>query len=124
MEKTDVGWRFQPSEPLDKSHFKKFEKQYPREWCSMFANLSKLLTYIKAGLSVNQLASQISFFRSEGKGLYRVGQSGGIESAKESRLYVAFDESRHVVHVLRVGTKETQTRDINEAKKMMKKLIQ
>jgi len=40
-----------------------------------------------------------------------------LRGAKESRLYVYADESSEVLHILGVGTKETQKRDVNEAVK-------
>jgi hypothetical protein len=93
--------------------FKKFASQYPREYASLFANLDKVLGILREGGKMGSF--QIRFFRSEGTGVFRIGQSG-VPSAKESRLYVYPDEQNHIMYVLTIGTKERQSEDIAEAK--------
>jgi hypothetical protein len=62
---------------------------------------------------------QIGFFRSEGEGVFRVGQTG-VGSAKESRLYVVLEQKEKKVFIVGIGTKETQPADINAAREMAK----
>jgi putative component of toxin-antitoxin plasmid stabilization module len=95
--------------------FKKFDVKYPREYASLFRNLEKVKRILQQG---NKLGSfQIGFFRSEGEGVFRIGQTG-VPSAKESRLYVYPDEQNQTMYVLTIGTKDEQPEDINEAKKL------
>ena len=93
--------------------FAKFAKKHAREYDSLFANLEKILCILRSGSKIGGF--QVGFFRSEGGGVYRIGQTS-VRSAKESRLYVYFDEQKHVVYTLNVGTKDGQTEDINDAK--------
>jgi putative component of toxin-antitoxin plasmid stabilization module len=58
---------------------------------------------------------QIGFFRSEGEGVFRIGQTG-VESAKESRLYIYPDQKNQIMYILGIGTKDHQSEDINGAK--------
>ena len=65
---------------------------------------------------------QVAFFRSEGEGVFRIGQTG-VRSAKESRLYVYPDEQSQTMYVLTIGIKEQQAKDIAEAKAIKNKII-
>ena len=109
---------------LDLTHaspgkFKKFAGKYRREYVSLFANLEKIMGLLRAGQKLGSF--QVGFFRSEGQGAYRIGQTG-VPSAKESRLYVFPEEQGHVMYVLTIGTKEGQADDINEAHRIAKGL--
>lgn len=56
-------------------------------------------------------AFQVGFLRSEGQGVYRIGQTG-VKHARETRLYVHIDEAARVVRVLTMGGKDSQSDDI------------
>lgn len=99
--------------------FKKFSGKYRREYVSLFANLDKIMGLLRAGQKLGSF--QVGFFRPEGQGVYRIGQTG-VPSAKESRLYVFPEEHGHVMYVLNIGTKEGQSDDINEAHRIAKGL--
>lgn len=99
--------------------FKKFAGKYRREYTSMFANLDKILSLLKEGRKLGSF--QVGFFRPEGEGVYRIGQTG-VASAKESRLYVFPDEVKRIMYVLGIGTKERQSEDINEAHQTVRSL--
>lgn len=95
--------------------FKKFAGKHPREFGSVFTNLEKVMRLLRSG---NKLGSfQIGFFRPEGEGVYRIGQTG-VQGAKETRLYIFPDEQRRVLYVLNIGDKDSQDTDINEAKRI------
>jgi hypothetical protein len=97
--------------------FKRFAKRHERENESLFANLEKIMVLLR---SDNKIGSfQVGFFRSEGDGLYRIGQTG-VPGAKESRLYVWPDQGRRIVYVLGIGIKETQQEDLSECKSALK----
>ncbi len=99
--------------------FKKFAGKYHREYVSLFANLEKIMGLLRAGQKLGSF--QVGFFRSEGQGVYRIGQTG-VPGAKESRLYVFPEEHGHVMYVLNIGTKEGQAEDINEAHRIARSL--
>jgi hypothetical protein len=99
--------------------FAKFAKKHPREYESLFANLDRVLLYLRQG---NKMGSfQIAFFRSEGGGVYRIGQTR-VASAQESRLYVFPNQDNQTMYSLTIGTKDGQTEDINEAKVMVERI--
>jgi len=100
--------------------YKKFASKYPREYASLFANLDKILGLLREGHKMGGF--QVAFFRSEGEGVFRIGQTG-VRSAKESRLYVYPDEQSQTMYVLTIGIKEQQAKDIAEAKAIKNKII-
>ena len=100
------------------NQFKHFRKKHPREYVSCFANLEKVRLLLSEGHTMGQLS--LGFLGSEGEGLWRVGQSK-VPHAKETRLYVFAEEETKTLHILGIGTKETQARDIKEAKETIRK---
>jgi len=99
--------------------FKKYAGNHQREHDSVFANLDKVIELLKAGKKIGSF--QIGFFRSEGDGVYRIGQTG-VPGAKETRLYIYFDEQNRTCFILGIGDKDSQQDDINEAKQAVKQI--
>lgn len=103
------------------TRFKRFRKNHEKEYVSCFSNLEKIIGLLNSGKSVALLANNPSFFRSEGGGLFRIGQTCVI-GAKESRLYVYPDETTKAMFILDIGTKENQQQDIITAKTTIRQL--
>jgi len=103
------------------SRFKKFASNHPREFASCGANLERLLADLQSGIPLSVLAQNLSFFRSEREGLYRIGQTK-VPGAKESRLYLYPDEAGMMIYLLDIGTKESQRDDIASARKAIREI--
>lgn len=103
-----------------RSGFKKVSKNHPEEYAACFANLNKILAILRSGNKIGG-GLKVGFFRSEGDGLFRIGQSG-VKDSKEVRLYVYPNQESEIIYILAMGTKETQHTDIKESKKKIKKL--
>lgn len=103
------------------NRFRKFAENYPRESESCAANLQRLVDHLNSGIQLTVLAQNLSFFRSEREGLFRIGQSG-VKSAKESRLYIYPCEESWMIFILDFGTKETQRADIALARKAIRQI--
>ena len=116
METTE--WQIENSHAVG-SKFKKFAAKHPAEFDSLFANLEKIMRLLRTGNKIGGF--RVNFFRSEGEGVYRIGQSG-VSHAKESRLYVYPDEQARLVYFLTVGDKDSQGTDINEAKEIARSI--
>lgn len=89
----------------------KYHKQHPRETESVLNNLKRLIARLNTGATPETV--KFGFLRSEGGGLIRIGQTG-IKNPCETRLYIV-TRSR-IVHVLGIGDKKSQQRDIRAAK--------
>lgn len=103
------------------SSLRRFQKNHAHEYASCLRNLDRVIMLLDDGNSLRSLNRNPSFFRSEKRGVYRIGQTG-LVGAKETRLYVYAAEREKVVYVLGMGTKESQTTDINDAHKAVKNL--
>lgn len=95
---------------LNKSQFKHMAKCHPKEMASCLENLDQVCTELNGGKKIGDIA--FGFFRSEKKGLYRIGQTK-VKSAHELRLYVFPDERTRTLRILCLGDKNTQQDDIN-----------
>jgi hypothetical protein len=120
MEQESKEWELN-ADNASKAQFSSFSKNHPREYASLFANLDKINGLLESGNKIGGF--NVGFFRSEGGDVYRIGQTG-VPSAKESRLYVFPDQLNRIMYVLGIGTKDTQDRDINDAKAAVTKIRQ
>ena len=107
---------------ISPSKAKKFENRHIREFRSLLVNLRIVNGMLDTRKSLNEILATLPFLRSEGGGIYRIGQTFVI-SAKESRLYVSFDFNRKKILLLNIGIKETQSRDLTESRKRLKTYI-
>ncbi len=99
--------------------FARYAKNHEREYESCFTNLDKIMVLLNSG---NKLGGfQIGFFRSEGEGVWRIGQTG-IGGSKETRLYVYPDAVSEIMYILEIGSKDSQQRDIGSAKESVRKI--
>lgn len=94
--------------------FKTISKNHRKEAASCFANFKKILSILKDGNKLTEF--KVGFFRPEGNGLYRIGQTK-VKDSKEVRIYVYPDTENEIIYILSMGTKESQQKDIREAKK-------
>jgi hypothetical protein len=115
---TDTEWQIDNAR-ANRKRFEKYSKNHPREYDSLFANLEKVMRLLRTGHKIGSF--QIGFFRSESDGLFRIGQTG-VPGAKESRLYVYPEQEKHLMHVLNIGDKDSQSADINAAKDLIRQI--
>ena len=105
---------------ITKTQAKKVRKNHQAEFESCTANIGTIQKYLNMGLKLGSNL-KFGFFRSEGGGVYRIGQSN-VPSPKETRIYLYFDEDSKIIYVVGMGFKDGQSKDINEAKKLLKKI--
>lgn len=103
----------------ERSRFKDYNKKHPREFASCFVNLGLVMDLLNRHGGVKGF--QVGFFKSEGKNVYRIGQTG-VKHAQETRLYVHIDEASRCVRVLTIGDKSSQSDDIRRCHDVAKNL--
>ena len=118
MDAEPARWNIS-SEYAVRSKFKRYNKKHPREYAACFENLDRLQAYLDDGYAWNTF--QFGFLRSEGNGLYRVGETG-IAHARGTRLYVYVSEAERTIYVISIGDKDTQQGDLGEAKEILERL--
>lgn len=102
----------------ERNRFREFGKKHPRELAACFSNLDFVISLLNQFGSAD--AFQVGFFRSEGGGVYRIGQTG-VKHAAETRLYVYVYAVGRTVYVLTIGDKKQQAGDIRRCKGTIKK---
>ena len=112
-------WKIDYSRLVNRHQFKTLSRHYGEEVESCLANLGRVLSELEKGTAFSEIA--FPFFRPEGDGVFRIGQTG-VRSAREMRLYVTFVFIHGVAYVLSIGTKNTQARDIADARRAARKL--
>ncbi|MEI6890725.1 MAG: hypothetical protein V5783_01020 [Pontiella sp.] len=117
---TDKEWEADADHFVLKTQLKKIVKNHSEEYASCFVNLDKVMRQLNNGHHLR--AFHINFFKSEGKGLYRIGQTS-VSPSMETRLYVCFNEEEKVCYILAVGGKKTQRSDIATCQKVASTLI-
>lgn len=112
-------WKIDYSRLVNRHQFKTLSRRYPAEFLSCLRNLERVLDDFEKGKPLARVS--FSFFRPEGDGVFRVGQTG-VSAAREMRLYVTFVFVNGLAYVLSFGTKNTQSRDIAAARRAVKQL--
>lgn len=103
----------------EKNKLKKYEKRHRAEYASCFVNLGDVKAFLDEGLGVQQIQRCFSAFRSEGEGVFRVGQTG-VVGARETRLYVYIQIVEEQIFILTIGDKDTQSDDIRRCKRIVR----
>lgn len=108
MAESETKWSVEHS-LAERGRFKEYNKKHPREYAACFDNLGQVVELL--GRFGGVKGFQIGCFRSEGQGVYRIGQTA-VKHAKETRLYVFLNEEERLIHVLTIGGKDSQSEDI------------
>jgi hypothetical protein len=104
----------------DKNRFIAIEKTWPDAFDSCFLNLRKFKDYLELG--GNPVNYKAGFFRSEKKGVYRIGQTKTRHS-QEIRLYIYPDTFDTIIYLLTIGTKKDQPADIALCHEIAKAIV-
>ena len=103
----------------ERSRFKEYDRKHPREYAACFSNLGQLVALLRRFGGIKGF--QVGFVRSEGEGVYRIGQTG-VKHARETRLYIHVDDVARMLHVLTIGDKDSQSDDIRRCHALARKL--
>jgi len=99
-----------------------YEKKHPRELAACLRNT--LLRYLPMlNAAPNPRAIQAGFLHGEPGGVVAVDQKGGGGSLSESRLYTYACADTRILHLLLLGDKASQRRDLAEVRRILAKLI-
>lgn len=103
-------WTLETSERFERDR-EHFEKKHPRELEACLRNtLTRYLPMLNA--APNPRAIHAGFLHAEPGGVVAVDQKGGGGNLRETRLYTFADESTRTLHLLLLGDKSTQRRDL------------
>lgn len=100
---------------------RRLEKKHRRELEAVLNNPDTYLVFLNQGIKPMQLLKE-SFVRNEQMGIHAIDQSPLGKGYKELRLYVYPDPDASTLHVITVGDKNQQSRDVNECCDYVKSL--
>ncbi len=106
-------WVQLPTDTFSKQ-LKKWPKKHSRELAAMLANLQTVLLALQCGATVESLT--FGFVHREPGGVLALDQEGGGAGLKQSRLYVYPHKPSQIFHLITLGDKSTQPRDIAYAR--------
>ncbi len=106
------SWQLRVDDSVERiSKRRKFAKKHRSELRNVYTNLQRVLDALNGGMTLPTVTS-FGFMHREGKGLWAIDQRGPNSPKKELRLYVYFEEAAGIIHVLRIGDKDSQQEDI------------
>jgi len=97
---------------------KRYQKKDPWELAAILANLDRLLEILKE--APNSRTVQAGFIHSEGGGILAVDQKGGGPNLMETRGYLFCEDIEKTVHLITIGDKRTQSRDVQYSKEFLR----
>ena len=114
-----MTWELEPTAQFDRDA-KRYSKKLPNEYLAVMENLAK---YVDALISARHpRLVQFGFLHEEPKGIRAIDQSGGaLASGKkrgkleQTRLYTYANPESKVLHLLCLGSKTSQPKDIRFA---------
>lgn len=93
------------------SCFTEYEKKHPRELLAVSNNLEIFIDEIERGIP--PFAVRKGFIHNESDGIRAISQKGGYgRGLAETRLYIYGDIETNILHLLCIGGKRSQNRDI------------
>lgn len=97
------------------SSLKKFLKRHKAETEAMLANLATYELALKNGVQPSQFKA--GFIHNERNGLVAIDQSGSsVRNPKQTRMYVYAWVWGKELHLIKIGDKTAQKKDVNDCK--------
>lgn len=97
-----------------------YEKKRQRELRALLVNLDKFFAALEAGAKPANI--QGGFIHREPQGVIAISQQGGGKNLQETRLYLYVCEETQTVHLIVIGDKREQTRDLKLCKKVVDRI--
>ena len=103
-----------------KSRFHRFQKSHPNEALAVSDNLD---TYFETLCSLGSpLQVKAGFIHHESNGIKAIDQKGGPGKLMQTRLYIYPEVERQILHVINIGTKIDQKKDVQKCRDYIKPL--
>ena len=102
-------WKLEPTDLFERKT-QRLEKKNPRELSAVLQNLQRYLNaLIEAG---RPEIIKFGFIHHEPKGVKAIDQKGGGRNLKQTRLYTYAQISNNTLHLITIGDKGSQKRDL------------
>jgi len=114
-------WKSQPTDVF-KGKLIRLTKNRPKEMENVIRNLSTYFAALDEGVNPIQIQVRFRFVHNERNGIYAVDQRGGPKNLAETRLYLFPHVPSETLYLLTIGDKNSQPRDINDCRAMVKEI--
>lgn len=118
-----MNWQLEPTDQFERDA-KRYAKKQRAEYLAVLENLEKYVISIQSASHPRLV--QFGFLHEEPKGIRAIDQSGGALVSGEkrgkldqTRLYTYADLESKVLHLLCLGSKTTQAKDIRYAESVV-----
>ena len=101
--------------PLFAGRFRRYQKKHGVETKAVLNNLDTLLKALQAGVKPSLI--QAGFIHREPQGVIAIDQKGATGKPRQTRLYIYAVEIESRLHLITIGDKNSQKRDIDDCRK-------
>lgn len=96
------------------SRFKRYQKKHGNETKAVLNNLDTFFKALQTGGKANLI--QAGFIHREPQGVIAIDQKGAEGKPRQTRLYIYAVEIDCELHLITIGDKNTQKRDIDDCR--------
>ena len=121
-----MSWQLEPTDQYLRDA-KRYAKKQPAEYLAVMENLEKF--FVALGVAAHPKLVQFGFLHEEPKGIRAIDQSGGVLASgkkrgklEQTRLYTYADMESKVLHLLCMGSKTDQAKEIRYASSVVDSL--
>ena len=120
-EDDERSWIIQ-QHPEFKLDYKWYAKKRPRELAAVFANLKRLENMLNSTPHPRLIVA--GFIHPEPLGVWALDQRGSMGNLQATRLYCYAENSRKNLHLLAIGSKDSQSADISRVMEIVKSILE
>jgi hypothetical protein len=114
-----VEWVLKPSASFERK-LKQYQKKHQAAALATLGNLDAYFEALKTGIPPTQITA--GFIHPEPQGLIAIDQKGARGHPRATRLYVYAAVVHTTLHLITIGDKDSQKRDLEECRRFITKL--
>jgi hypothetical protein len=121
MEGDETSWNIQ-EHPEFRRDYKWYAKKRPRELAAVVANFKRLQNMLNLYQHPQLIVA--GFIHPEPLGVWALDQRGSMGNLQATRLYCYAESSRKNIHLLAIGSKDSQSADISRVTEIVKSILE
>ncbi len=114
-----LNWSLKTTDTYDRM-YKRYEKKNQKVMIALLNNLDTYLKTLESLGSPQNITSK--FIHREQRGVKAIDQSGSEEKLKATRLYIYPDTKGKILHLITIGDKGTQSKDVKYCSDYVQKI--
>jgi len=114
-------WTIQEHDEF-KRDYKWYAKKRPRELAAVLANFKRLEKMLNS--NQHPQLTVAGFIHPEPLGIWALDQRGSMGNLQATRLYCYVESTRKNIHLLAIGSKDSQSADISRVTEIVKSILE